>query len=286
MVIKDIFLLQQSDEFFVNPREEVTIYLSLTRVPVIPNTMLTGTVCSDTGFPIRGAIVKVFSVDYVPIEHTITNDFGNFCFKNILPPGKYNIIATADDYRVSNAYQVNIWPNNRVSLCINLYKNDILNSATLYGIVREEIGTTICDATVIISDYDNPKKTIAITHSNSDGEYLAYGLKAGKYWVLASKKDYVFYEKILVSIDTKQILNLDLFLYEVIDSRKGTISGQITSKGIAVPYAVVGLYSIDGNKHTLIQIKESNNEGMYLFADVAPGKYLVKSNKASVELCE
>lgn len=281
MIKKDIYLLQKSDDFTVGYRQEVTIDLSLTKVPVLPDTILKGKVTDCCGNPIPNATVKVFTLEYLPIEHTLTDIYGNFCFKKILPPGKYNLISTANEYEVSMPYPVKVSSSCDTTVIIKLSKSELLDSGTIYGMVQDSMGNYVSNATIIISDYENPKIIRNITYSNCDGEYIVYGLKKGQYLLNVTKKGYIFPEKMPFFIQSTEFLNLDLVLTEIIHFREGTISGQIIYRGEIVPYAVVALYLIENQKHTLIQIKESNYEGVYLFTNIIPGKYLVKSNKIS-----
>ena len=76
---------------------------------------------------------------------------------------------------------------------------------------------------------------------------------------------------------------MNLFLYEIIACRNGTISGQIFCKEQPVSHAIVALYRIVGDDHTLIQLKEANSSGIYLFADITPGEYLIKSKHEGLE---
>lgn len=285
MPIKDSFYLQRSDSFYLEPREEVTINLSLTRVPDEPNTIFIGMVTDECCEPIPDATVKVFNLEYVPIEHTITNEHGKFCFNNILSPGKYIVIAVAENFKVSMSCMITIIPNIEIKQTIKLYKNDILYSGTVYGNVIDDTGNVLSNATVTIYCHNEPETIFAITYSNSDGEYLVYGLKKGQYLIKAEKKGYTVPDKVSFIIrQINEFVSLDLLMYAESSMQRGTISGKIKSKGLVVPNAVVALYKIDDEKHTLVQIKEANKEGVYLFSEVSPGEYLVKSKETSYKV--
>lgn len=277
MIIKDIYLLERSEEFNVAHREEVTVNLSLRREPVKPKTIIKGKVIDKCNNCIEGAIVKIFTLKYKPIEHVTTNSCGKFLFKDIILPGMYYVIATAPAYKVSKAYSIIVLPNSVTNLIITLDKEDC-SLGVLYGHVRDGAGKGIDNAVVKLFSYNNPENIEAITHTNNDGEYLIYGLNSGKYFIISEKPGYMFSSKVSLIIEENEFTKLDLFLYEITSHRKGTISGQITSQCQEVPYAFVALYKLDNdNNSTLIKIKRCNEDGVYLFEDIDPGSYVVKS---------
>ena len=105
MVIRDIYLLQRSEQFNLGPRQEMTVDLSLKRVPKELCTVLIGSVAGRCG-QIEEATVKVLDRNNMPVAHTVTDQKGRFVFENILPPGEYKVIATAEGYRVSGVYRL------------------------------------------------------------------------------------------------------------------------------------------------------------------------------------
>lgn len=195
--------------------------------------------------------------------------------------GDYYVIATADDYKTSMEYRIPLKIGEDLSITIKLRPDCFLNLGTVYGTVRDDTGTKLSDAKVIIKRYNNSGKIAAITTSNTYGEYLTYELRPGKHWISAIKDGYSFYKKASFDIKSKDIIMMDLFLYEIIACRNGTISGQIFYKEQPVPHAIVALYRIVGDDHTLIQLKDSS--GIYLFADITPGEYLIKSKHEGLE---
>lgn len=276
MAIIDILQLERSEIFKVEPMQEVSVDLSLKRVPTKPDTKLTGQVIGHCS-PIAGATVKVLDMNNNPIHHSSTDCDGNFTFLKVLPAGDYYVIAAADNYKTSKEYQISLRTGEEISLIIKLRSNNVLNLGTIYGTVRDDTGIKLSDVQVVILKYNDSDETVAITTTNIDGEYLVYGLKPGKYLILAVKDGYSINQKPSFDIGPKDIISMDLFLSEIIACRNGTISGQILCKEQPVSHAVVALYSIDEDNHKLIQIKEANDMGIYLFTDVAPGQYLVKS---------
>lgn len=277
MAIRDIYLLQCSNGFHLNPRQEVSVDLALYKVPVEPRTLISGQVIGSCG-PLLGATVKVFSMDYTPLLHAVTDAEGRFQFRNMLYPGNYRLIATADGYSVSSNYMVFLEPKNPVNVIVKLKVSDLVNHATIYGIVRDNnSGFGLCNAVIRVYNDCNFEKIEAVSRSNEDGEYMIYGLDPGKYRITASKTGFVFQQPVFFECFPNETLPLDLFLYEDIRLRNGTVTGKIEHNGMAVPGAAVALYRVENNRHTLIAVKKTNDEGVYLFGDVQPGAYLIKA---------
>lgn len=276
MAIKDVYLLQRSEQFNLGPRQEMNVDLSLKKAPKKPCTVLRGSVGGSCG-PIEGATVKVLSKSYEPVAHTVTDRKGKFVFKNVLPPGEYKVIATAERYKVSRGYRVNLESGKPVSKLIRLEVSDFINLATVYGVVYNEANSGLADVRIIITSYENPAIYKAFTQTNADGEYLVYGLKPQKYMISASKQGYFLPQKISFELTPNETASVNLFMYPDESSTDGTVSGIIDSCGRSVPNAVAALYKVEESGHFLLATKETNEDGSYLFPNVKPGEYLVKS---------
>lgn len=276
MAIRDVYLLQRSEQFNLAPRQEMTVDLSLKKVPKEPCTVVMGSVAGKCG-QIEGATVKVLDRSNKPIAHTVTDHEGKFVFKNILPLGEYKVIATAEGYKVSRAYRFVLATKNPVSISIWLDVSDYLNLAAVYGVVYNEVNLGLANAKILITDYDNPEVHEAFSQTNEDGEFLICGLKPKKYWISASKEGYFLPQKISLELTPNEIACMNLFIYPDESSTEGTVSGIIDFHGQSVPNAVAALYEVDERGHFLLATKETNESGFYLFPNVKPGEYLVKS---------
>lgn len=276
MVIRDLYLLQRSDDFHLLPRQEAQIDLALVKITPVPNTALSGLVLGVCG-PLAKATVKVLRMDNAPLMHTVTDKNGFFSFKNMLPAGDYRVLATADRYRVSGDYHVSLLPNRPKYMILRLEYSALSCNATVYGMVRDNSGAALSDVEIRIYDLRCTKKMAACSRSNSDGEYLVYGLKPGKYQIMAQKSGYVFPQPATFQCLPNDILPLDLFLYVDGCLQNGTVSGEIKCQGKPVPHGVAALYREEDGGHRLIAVKEANDEGIYLFDHVPPGEYLVKA---------
>ena len=276
MVIRDIYLLERSEQFYLGPRQEMTADLSLKKVPKEPCTVLTGSVTGKCGH-IEGATVKVLDWNDKPIAHAVTDHQGNFIFENILPRGEYIVIATADGYKVSRVHRLLLESRKPVSISIRLKASNYKNLATVYGVVYNEVNLGLANAKILITDYDKPEICEAFSETNADGEFLVYGLKPKRYWILASKEGYFLPQKISFELTPNEIACVNLFLYPDESSTDGTVTGKTDYCGWSVPNSVVALYKVEERGHFLLAIKETNESGFYLFPNVKPGKYLVKS---------
>ena len=275
MAIRDIYLLQRSEQFNLDPRQEMTVDLSLKKAPKEPCTVLAGSVTGKCGC-IEGATVKVLDRNNKPIAHTITGLEGKFVFENILPPGEYKVIATAERYKVSKVYRLMLESRKPVSIFIWLEVSDCINLATVYGVVYNEANSGLANAKISIMDYDKPEIHEAFTQTNTDGEFLVYGLKPGKYWITALIEGYMPPEKILFELLPNEITCVNLHLSPM-PLQDGTINGKIDYYDKGVPNAVVALYKVEESGHILLATKETNDSGFYLFPNVKPGEYLIKS---------
>ena len=218
MVIRDRYLLRKSDEFYLEAGHEASINLSLEKAPPLPCTKLCGQVLSGCR-PISGATVKILDKNFTPMYHTHTNCNGKFSFINTIMPGVYEIIAVADDYLVSQSRLISLMPHESLFITLKLIPNAELG--TVYGIIRDEKNASLPGTQVCISNCNNTCFPAAVTLSNSDGEYLVYGLKPGQYKISAYRKGFSLPEDIHITVYPKEIVCADLYLYRVVTS-KGT----------------------------------------------------------------
>lgn len=278
MTIIDEYYLKRSNKFTLEAQQEISINLSLTKVRHNPCTILSGKVLYR-GDPIEHATVKVLTLDYMPIAHTITNNEGKFIFSSKIYPGKYVIVATAPGYQTSMNYPIIMQANKPISVTIFLTASQFAGSGSLYGTVHDDCGLSLSEVEIAITNNNKAENIEALTHSNNDGEYLSYGLKPGKYLISAKKEGYYLPKKIEFESIPNEVLNIDICLYKCLQQINGTISGKICHNGKAVPFAMAALYQIIGNKSILVALKETNDLGIYLFSDVKPGEYFIKAKQ-------
>jgi len=209
MMSRDVYLLSRSDEFHLDRGEEASINLKLHKAPPLPCTRLCGRVVSNKTC-IAGATVKVLTPDLKPICHTVTGFDGKFSFDHVLPPGKYEIIAAAENYLVSRSRLIFLKPFVTTYLSIRLCPDKAALCAALYGTVRNEVNKPLQGAVVCISGHG----TCRITLTNDDGEYLFAGMAPGKYAITALLRGYTLPKNVTVELMPRDISCLDLYLYK------------------------------------------------------------------------
>lgn len=278
MTIIDCYLLTHSKEFFLGPDEEARIDLELKIRPLPPQTKVTGQVTCK-GSPVSKATVKILDRQFDPVAHVLTDDQGLYLFKN-LKPGNYKVTATAPGFLVTNTYSFSLQA--KETMIINLkIKEDISvrYKNTVYGKVTD--WTTNKPVTKAHLKLISPRTpfTVAETISNDSGQYLFSGIPGGEYFLVAAKPGFQDSDQIRLHADKGQLIKIDIQLHHSCPV-SGTVSGIITIPFCPKPAAAcVGLFRIEQEGETLIQIKTTNSEGLYFFSDVPAGEYVVKSKK-------
>lgn len=278
MSYKDIYLLCKSEEFRLDTGQEASINLKLKKVHSLPCTKLCGQVVSNCT-KIQGATVKILGMDATPICHTKTDDDGAFSFINALVPGNYEIIASAEDYLISESRFITLQPSVLLRVTIRLKPDKNAQNAVIYGMVRNSGNIPLPNAQVCVFSNEIAGCPATVTRTNADGEYLFTGLRPGKYVISSLCHGYILPEKVTVEIMPKDIFCADLYLYRDIFKEKGTVSGVVLRDGHAVSYATAALYRKESNEYRLLQIQQANGSGVYLFSDLEAGHYIVTAKQ-------
>ncbi|GMQ60571.1 hypothetical protein AN1V17_49710 [Vallitalea sediminicola] len=189
MRITDIYELKESKIFNLSPSQQKRIDLKLDKI-CIPKTLLTGTI-KYRDMPIENATIQVLNSNTKPLYCTQSNKYGIYSFKNILAPGKYQLIATKDRFLTSPIKKVKIYPNTRKRLNFNLYKNPITRKVLLYGTIYNNYNNRcIPNAKITLTLEDKPNKIIATTCSNKSGQYLIYNIPSSNFIITVSHPKY------------------------------------------------------------------------------------------------
>jgi hypothetical protein len=280
MAYIDIYNVGYSPEFNITGREEITENLSLAQNPVVGSGNLTGTVTSD-GVGVSGAVVKVYNISNVPVEHTNTGGNGQYTIAN-LPAGSYKVTAIKDGYLLPLPIPVVVQSNKSTTANIVIAPDPEDGLSVVYGVITSSSGTPLQNANVSLYGDTSPEPTLFISASTNDrGQYIFGLIPTGAYYVLASKLGYYPNQTAVFNIGTKGLIKSDISLTADNKANTGTVSGFIrdAATGLPVQDAGVALYSISGSTETVIDTTRTNSAGMYLFANVNPGTYLVKSTK-------
>jgi len=277
----DIYNIGYTQQFNVVGREELTKNLDLTTNTISTSGNLTGIVSSD-GTGVSGATVKVYDVNDNPIEHTNTGSDGQYTIAN-LPVGSYKVTAIKDGYILPTTKAISIQSNKTTTADIDIDEDPNANLSVIYGIIRTLNGETPIE-NAVVSLYDDGQsepELINTVTTNDKGQYIFAYVPAGEYYVAVSKAGYYPSQTAIIDVDSKELIDSDVTLTEDPLANTGTISGFIkdTSTGRPIEDASVALYSIVNGVESIVDTTRTNVTGMYLFSNVNPGTYLVKSTK-------
>ena len=278
MTIRDIYTLKVSRPIKIKPRKEATVNLKLVKVPPCYNTILTGKV-SYRNIAIKNANVIVLDKNNNQISRTLTDENGIYKFINILKPGKYNVIASAIGYNISNIRKIVINEKIPRKLSFRMKKNLININGILYGKILETGSRKpIENADVYMKTLEKDCEKVYKTTSNEDGEYLIYNILPDNYKIEIKKQGYKKVESLKLKIEKYDRILLYFDLTKNQNYNKSTISGTITFEEKPISEVAVFLYLLDKEKNEeIIQIQESNKDGFYIFSNVEKGCYIVKA---------
>ena len=289
MAFIDLYNVAYSQTFNITGREEISENLNLTANPAINSGSLRGTVTNISGTPISGATVKVYDVNDNPIEHANTGGNGQYIISN-LTAGSYKVTAIETGYLLPTVTPVSIQENKTSTLNIALTPDPEANLSIIYGIIKSNLGGVPIEAAAVsLFEQTTPEPTlIGSGLTNDRGQYIFGLIPAGDYYISVAKLGYLPNQSATINVTTNEFIGSDVTLLVDSQSNTGTISGIVTdhTTGIPIANAGVALYSITGTApneiETVIATTRTNPGGRYLFANVGPGTYRVKSNKQEV----
>lgn len=215
MFAEDSYLLTASHTFEVRDRQEITVNIELAKEPPCYNTLLTGRVLHKNR-PIKRAVVQVYDCKGNPLSHALTNCKGIYRFKNILVPGIYKVVATADGFRTSIIIKIKIELKKITRKSFHLKKCSIFCNGILYGNVREANSNKPIESACIY--LKNKDGTIYKTTSNKDGQYIIYNIRPNSYNLIVMKYGYRTLKSIPLNIDKNHLYIERLFCYN--DSKR------------------------------------------------------------------
>jgi hypothetical protein len=284
MFIKDSYLLTASHTFEVKEMQEITVNIELAKVPSCYHTLLIGRVLHKK-MPIKRAVVQVYDCKDNPLFHAVTNCKGVYRFSNILAPGIYKVVATADGYWTSRTRKIKIKTNKVIRMSFHLKKCSIFNNGIIYGKVRvADSKKPIEGACIYLKDEDGK---VYKTTSNKDGQYIIYNIRPNCYQLIVRKHGYRTFKTSALSVDKNDRIMLYVDLKERCGNYNRTISGVINYKDKPVSDAPVFLFRVDneGNK-SLAKVQLTNGEGAFMFTSIPEGTYILKGKSQSREKFE
>ena len=281
MAFIDQYTVGYSPEFDMTGRQEQTESLDLVLNPVATSGILSGTVTSG-GTGISGATVKILDVNDNPIEHTNTGENGQYTITG-LPVGSYKVTAIADGFLLPVPIPIVIQTNITSLLDIAITADPEADLSVVYGIIKTSIDETpLANAAVSLYSNTEPEPTLFISASTNDrGQYIFGLIPVGDYFVSVSKLGYYPNQTAVFSVATNEFIDSDITLTADAAANTGTVSGFIRDSATSLPIenAGVALYLVVGGVETVVDTTRTNVLGLYLFANVQPGTYLVKSAK-------
>jgi hypothetical protein len=271
---KEEYLLGRSSQFTLTTAGENQTNLTLASNPTLNYQAIFTTVTAGTT-PIYNALVQILTSSGDPVDSQFTNALGQSASIQ-LANGVYQVVAAAPGYLTSAPVTANLTGAACVAVSISLTADPRTTLNTLYGLVLDQVsGSRLTNTTVTLTD--SLSQIVASTLTNSEGQYLLYEISNGSYTLSASRSGYQAPIPIAVTVTGSQIAQTNISLSpETIT--EGTVQGLITDQsGAFLAGACVGLYSVVDSTETLVQTTFSNDNGFYLFGNVAAGSYLVKA---------
>ncbi len=189
LVIKDEFLLAKQ-RITIEKQAELIVNWTLKRDPNWDLAIINGHLMkAETGLPLQGSIFLSTLCGGTKeriIAKTISNQFGQFVFQNIVP-GRYRIIATANLYQTKTA-ELKVLPGRSIiNQEFQLTLDPFACLGTTSGQISDEHGKPIKNGLVVLYCVENEKfKPVMFTHTNFNGDYLFTGLKENKYLIKAN----------------------------------------------------------------------------------------------------
>lgn len=284
----DDYKIKASDQVNMTDRKEIRVNLELEKNPEKNTGTVRGTVVDTDGNPIGGATVKLcYASTLDPFNHTNTNPQGKFIFNNV-PIGSYQIAAIKDDYEMPLAKSLSVVKNKSTQVDITLVPNPNASKNIIYGIVKSNVDNLpVNNAIAQLYKTATPEDELYATAStNEHGQYYFVDVDEGEYYVKVTKLGYYTTDSVKLPVAQKDYVSSDISLVSDPSSNTGTICGIITDQETKLPVenASVALYEIVGSTETLRRITKTSVEGKYIFGNILPGDYRIKSTVQEEEI--
>lgn len=178
-------------------------------------------------------------------------------------------------------HQYQFKTNKVTNVTIDLTPDPEASLNVVYGIIRSTIDESPLE-NAVVNLYSNtePPTLIITATTNVRGQYFFGLIPAGEYYVTASKLGYYNNQSAMIDLTTNEFVPSDISLIADPLSNTGTISGFIKDQsGQPIENAGVALYKIENGIESIIDTTRTNVSGKYLFTNVNPCTYLIKSTK-------
>ncbi|MBN9654118.1 carboxypeptidase regulatory-like domain-containing protein [Halobacillus sp. GSS1] len=237
----------------VPPGGQESITLSL-----IPNPgTLTGTITSETsGSGIAGAIVQAVNQSNVQIGTVVTDQNGQYTFTG-LPPGNYNVIASAEGFQTKIGGALVLADTTTVVDLALVSSPGVINGTV-----------TPVQAGTIIQLFTANNVFIASVLADANGDYQFSGLAPGNYILTAGAPNFstVTAGAVVVS---NEVTTIDF----VLTANPASFSGEVVAEGgLPIPNATIAVY--DANE-VLLSLAGTDADGFYSVSGLPAGSLTI-----------
>ena len=224
-------------------------------------------VFDDLGKPIQGATVEVTGKGFKQQKQTNAN--GEVSIENV-PPGRYAYkVLAADEYGQASGDLNSIVEDSREALNVGVPPTD----GRVEGTVLDDAGAPVVGATVKLDGNrrsGNKEVWSATATTDDNGKYAIPGVPPGTFTAKVDATDTRGGDSTEVTVRPNAASTGDLELKR----NDGSLGGQVTDDtGTAVSGAKVVLKDAAGKE---IGSTDTNDDGVYEFAGIRPGEYLVE----------
>ena len=288
-VMQDKYILGQSVSKVIKfAGDEIRLDLNLIEsIKDLIGMEVQGIVTDSKGLPIVGALVKLMTVDYEPMFHSITDNNGFYSLQNIPINLAYKIYSIASRKKLKFGGVINTTLNKKIVINFVLEEDPAMLLGIIAGDVLDSTSNKAIDGAVVSLFYfdSNSNKILkAITYTNEYGQFIFRELPKQQYIVNTNYTGYKNTDIVVNIINDGQIVPLIVNLSKDPKATNGTVSGVISDEGNnPIPRADVVLYKVEvDDRLTPVAFTKTDNDGVYLFNNVPEGTYKIKSNEIKI----
>ncbi|WP_179107331.1 carboxypeptidase regulatory-like domain-containing protein [Sediminibacillus massiliensis] len=234
-------------------------------IALVPNP---GAIAGSVTPIVPNTTIQLRDANGLLVDSATANDDGSFSF-NHLAPGIYIVSASSPNYSTAQAgVTVEADQTSTVSLTM------VANPASVTGIVRDDQGNPVVNATVEIFDLNGT--LIAIGFTDAGGNYTVGNLPSGSFTIVANAQGY---GQVIAGISLEAGQELTGINFSLVPN-PGAINGQITNRNTGDPLESVTVTIIDSNSQLPVAVTTTTLFGNYTIDSLAPGSYIVTASKA------
>lgn len=224
---------------------------------------ISGRVYLDNGCPIQNACIKITDRHYNPLEHTITDNFGNYNL--IYPPNGYYCIFAKENFK-TQVISIEEIPN------IVILKEEDLNSIVIGTAVINNKHNPVSHIVAEIKNKENKEFSQTVS-ANEKGEFVFSNVTHGNYTLTLRGNNICTYHHNFFVPNLIKIVSLGVIYVEFIPIN-GTLNGIITNEdGTPLIGVTVVLYK----ENFPIGSTKTIENGLYFFGNLQEGTYSIQA---------